>query len=118
MDDLTSRLQSVLSDPEAMRDLSELAAMLRQPEGEGDAPAAAPSEAGADLPLPDMGKLLQMSRMLGAQPPDANAALLSALKPHLSPERAKRAEKALRLLRLWQIVSVLRESGMLSSLTD
>jgi hypothetical protein len=117
MDDLTSRLQSVLRDPEAMRDLSELAAMLREPEG-AEASGGDMPDPGADLPLPDMGKLLGISRMLGAQPPDANAVLLRALKPHLSPERAKRAEKALRLLRLWQIVSVLRESGMLSSLTD
>lgn len=119
MDDFTDRIQSVLRDPEAMKDLAELAAMLRQPDGaEGDAPADHPPQEtqDADFPLPDMGKLLAIGQMLGQQPPDANAALLSALKPHLSAERAARAEKAIKLLRLWQIVSVLRESGMLSSL--
>ena len=121
MDDLTGKLRSVLSDPQAMQDLAELAAMLREPEGDPAPDAETPAAdlpPDADMPLPDMGKLLAMGQMLSTQPPDANAELMRALKPHLSPERAKRAEKAIRLLRLYQIVSVLREIGLLSSMLE
>ena len=116
MDGFTGRIQEILRDPEALRDLTEHAAMLRQPEG-AEAPAEQSAQA-ADLPFPDMGKLLAAGQLLGEQPPDANAALLAALKPYLSAERAARAQKAIRLLRLWQVVSVLRESGLLASLTE
>ena len=120
MDDLTSRLQSILSDPESMKDLAELAAMLNQPDSTDPAPQATSSQntPPADLPPLDMGKLLAVGQLLGQQQQDANAALLAALKPHLSPERAARAEKAIRLLRLYQLVSVLRESGLLSSMLE
>ena len=46
MDDLTQKLQALLSDPESMRNLSELAAMLQEPQSdappEQPAPAATP----------------------------------------------------------------------------
>lgn len=119
MDDLTGKLGALLSDPEAMKDLTELAAMLREPDAapdEGTAGAPSPAPETADLPPLDMGRLLAVGQLLGQQPQDANTALIAALKPHLSPERAARAEKALKLLRLYQIIGVLRESGMLNSL--
>ncbi len=117
MDDLTSRLQSILTDPESMQNLAELAAMMQQPDDADPQTAQAP-EPSADLPPLDMGKLLAVGQLLGQQQPDPNAALLAALKPHLSPERAARAEKAIRLLRLYQIIGVLRESGLLSSVLE
>lgn len=117
MDDLTSRLQSILSDPESMQNLAELAAMMMQPD-DTDSQSAQADPPSADLPPPDMSKLLAIGQMLGQQQPDPNAALLTALKPHLSPDRAARAEKAIRLLRLCQMIGVLRESGLLSSILD
>lgn len=150
MEDFAGRLGALLSDPAAMQDLADLAAMLRETEGNApETPDARPSGSGnaadaansgapgsgwerpperqegaantgsaPDSPeaLPDFGKLLAIGQLLGQQQEDANTALLAALKPHLSPARAERAEKAIKLLRLYQIIGVLRESGMLSSL--
>lgn len=111
MDDLTQRLQSLLNDPESMKNLSELAQMMGQSESHEATP---PTEDAA--PLPDLGKLLAAGQLLGSQPPDANAALILALKPHLSQKRAQRAEKAVRMLKLYQMAGVLRESGLLNTM--
>ena len=111
MDDLTGRLQSLLSDPESMRDLAELAAMLRQ---SGEDTDGAESAEGAEMP--DLTKLLAIGQALSGTQQDENTALLLALKPHLSAERQVRVGRAVRMLQLWNAVSVLRENGMLEGL--
>ncbi len=113
LDDLTQKLQSLLSDPESMRDLKELAAMLHDPPP--DEQQTQP-ESAAENPLPDLSKLLAVGQALSQVQQDETAALLLALKPHLSAERARRTDKAVRMLRLWAAADVLRENGMLQEL--
>ena len=114
MDDLTGRLQSLLSDPESMRDLAELAAMLGQSGEDADSTDGTDSTDGAEMP--DLTKLLAIGQALSGTQQDENTALLLALKPHLSAERQARVGRAVRILRLWNTVSVLRENGMLEGL--
>lgn len=117
MDDLTGRLQSLLSDPESMHDLAELAAMLRQSGEDADgADGAESAESAEDAGMPDLTKLLAIGQALTAAQQDENTALLLALKPHLSAERQVRVGRAVRMLQLWNAVSVLRENGMLEGL--
>ena len=118
MDDLTKKLQSLLSDPESMRDLRELAAMLHDPPPDAatEDPQEAPGPAAGEDPMPDLTKLLAVGQALSQVQQDETAALVLALKPHLSPERARRAEQAARMLRLWSAAEILRENGMLNDL--
>ncbi|MBR3269190.1 MAG: hypothetical protein IKI58_10785 [Oscillospiraceae bacterium] len=115
MDDLTQKLQSLLSDPESLRNLSELAAMLRQPDSEaepaGQRTEPMPEESAA--PPVDLTKLMAVGQALSRMQQDDSVQLLTALKPHLSAERAKRADKAVRMLRLYHAAGVLRENGLL-----
>lgn len=113
MDDLTQKLQSLLSDPESMRNLSELAAMLREPDGDNP-PEQNPAPDNA--PMPDFTKLLAVGQALSSVQNDDTAQLILALKPHLSSARAKRADQAVRMLRLFAAAGVLRENGMLADL--
>ena len=116
MEDLTQKLQALLSDPDSMRDLQELAAMLRDAPP-GAAPDAPPEQtAAAENPMPDLSKLLAVGQALSAVQQDETAALLLALKPHLSEERAKRTDQAVKMLRLWAAAGILREIGMLQDL--
>lgn len=115
MDDLTQKLQSLLSDPESMRDLKELAAMLHDPPPD-EKSAPPPEPAAAENLLPDLSKLLAVGQALSQVQQDETASLLLALKPHLSAERARRTDKAVRMLRLWAAADVLRENGMLQEL--
>lgn len=121
MDDLTQKLQSLLSDPESMKHLSELAAMMQAE----DAPAEpAASDTGdtnleapaSDAPPFDFAKLLAVGQALSAVQQDEAAVLIRALKPYLSEARAKRADQAARMLRLWSAAGILRENGMLNDL--
>lgn len=120
MDDLTQKLQTLLSDPESMRDLAELAAMLREPASDGaSAPedaAQAPESAADSLPPIDFTKLLAVGQALSSVQNDETSALILALKPYLSAARAKRADQAVRLLKLYTAAGILKESGMLADL--
>lgn len=124
MDDLMKKMQEVLSDQESMQQLNELAAMFRsemngspqQPAGDSPPPetdAAGQADSGAGF---DFGKLLQLQGLFSSQQEDKNAALLLALRPHVSEERQQRIDRAVKLLRLYAMWSVLKESGLLQDL--
>ncbi|MCQ2408803.1 MAG: hypothetical protein MJ065_09810 [Oscillospiraceae bacterium] len=116
MDDLTQKLQSLLSDPESMRNLSELAAMLREPDTNALPEQDASSHAQNDAQMPDLTKLLAVGQALSSVQNDDTAQLILALKPHLSAVRAKRADQAVKMLRLYAAAGILRENGMLTDL--
>ncbi len=126
-ENLAAKMQELLSDPESMQQISELAAMFKGSSDASAAPAAsassAPPSAAPPPALPDGGlgidpaMLMQMGELLKSSgAPDKNAALLLALKPHLREARQQKVDKALRLLRLWSIWQVMQKSGMLQKL--
>lgn len=108
MDELESRLGALLSSPESMERLKGLAAALAGVEGGAAEPEAAPASPAFD---PAMLGLLQ--RVMGeAKRPSEASALLAALEPCLSPERAARLDRALRLARLAKLAkTVLPQLG-------
>lgn len=114
MEDLTGKMQALLSDPESVQQLSELAAMF-QGGGGSDAAASAPA-------LPESGGLdprvlMRLSELMQTQQkPDRNTALLLALKPYLGERRQSRTDKAVRLLRLYGLWKAAQQSGMLKDL--
>jgi len=82
--------------------------MFRQPE-ETPPPEHSPQQ-------PDMTKLLAVGQVLAQGGSDDTEQLILALKPHLSAARAERAAKAARMLHLWHMVSILRESGLIGEI--
>lgn len=118
MDDLFGKMQELLSDPESMKQISELAQMLQSDMDAPSAPPPADMEA-ADQRNPafDPMLLLKIGELMNStQKPDENTALLLALRPHLKAQRQERVDKAVRLLRMMHIFSSLKESGMLQNL--
>lgn len=117
MDDLSGKLQSLLSDPESLQNLAELAAMLggSAPEESGGG-TEQPGQTAAAPPPIDMTKLLAVGQAMSALKEDETTALLLALRPHLSAERQARVTKAVRMLQILRIAAVLRENGMLGEL--
>lgn len=97
MDDLMQRIQEMLSDEESMKQISEIAQQL----GGDDASASG---------LPPLGALL------GSAEPDNNAGLLLALRPFLSDERQKKADKAMKLMRVLKLAQSMKDSGFLDSI--
>ena len=108
------KMQSLLSDPESMQQLQELAQMLQADSGqESTETESAPTATAASGGGLDLGALMKVSQLMGSAKEDSDAALLLALKPHLREERQKKVEKAVKMLKLLSIWSMLKESGML-----
>lgn len=112
MDNLESALGSILSDAGSMDKIKELAAGLmgsketKQPE-----PVNNLSSMMSDAQ--NMSKLLKVMSALGNNTTDRRGELLLALKPHLSPERAERVDRAVKILRLLSVAPLLADSGIL-----
>ena len=139
MDDLNEMLNKLLSDPQNMEQLKAAARAMGidpdgpPPAGFGGAPPA------AQQPMPDLSAL---AAMLGGQStpppqppaidpaslrlmqtvltrlnqPDKNVELLRALKPHFSAGRGARVDNAIRLMQLFSLLPLLKESGLLGDL--
>lgn len=123
MDDLMGKIQEVLSDEESMKQLTELASsLLSSPEGEGtgteresagEEKKEDDSGGGTDF---DFSKLLMMGQVMNSVSGDKNAELLLALKPLLKEERQAKVDKAVKMLKLFAVFNVLKESGMLNDI--
>lgn len=110
MDDLTQQLNSILGDPEKLRQIQSMAGAL----GLGnDTPAAAPAPA---PPAMDAGSLQLMTRfaplLSQLDREDDSTRLLQALRPLLSEERRQKLDQAAKLLQLLRLLPLLRGSGL------
>ena len=139
-----SKLQSMLSDEESMNQIKQLASMLGGASEEsnsnssnssenstqnmpdfsalfsslGNGSSGGNSNSGSDsggLGF-DMGTILQLQGLLqSVSSNDKNAELLLALKPHLREEKQGKVDKAVKLLKLLALWTVVKESGLLKS---
>lgn len=103
----------MLSDPESLKQLGELAQMLGL---SPDAPEAPPQDKSARPPegMPDiaaMAELMGKLRQAGAD--DDNVRFLMALRPLLSEEKHARLDRAVKILKAINLLPVLKESGIL-----
>ena len=118
MDEFDEQLNNILSNPNAMSQIMQLAQSLSGGQERPTAPPppqAPPPQAKQSSP-PDllssltggidpklMARLLPLIQELGSQP-DSNArALLYALRPYLKEERQEKVERALQLARLFHL---------------
>ena len=118
MEDMAEKIQSLLSDEESMQQIRELAAMFgsssdasAQPSQQSSGEKAPPT---AEEPLINPAAL--MSLMSGMTKNDKNCDLLIALKPLLSADKQPRVDKAIKLLRLFNVYSELKASGALGNI--
>lgn len=110
MDDLSSKLSSILSDPEAMKEIAALASTLgvdaqgvhKEPEPKPPAPAT-PDGASA---LSMMSSLMPLLGTLKAD--DDTTRLLDAIRPFLSEERRHKLDKAKRLIQMMRLLPLLK----------
>lgn len=106
MDDLSEKLDRLLSSPDSMKRIEDLMGAF------GAAPPA-PAES-TPLPLPaaetDMGMLLKLTPLLAQLgKEDDTTALFHALRPHLQPDRQRKLDEAAQMLRLMKLLPLLSE---------
>lgn len=110
MDDLAERINSVLSDPESVRQLGEIAKMLGFPPPDENSP---PIQAEAPQGVNPAALAELMSKLREAGGDDDNINFLNALRPLLSEEKRPRIDRAIKLLKLINLLPVLKDSGLL-----
>lgn len=136
MDDLMGKIQAMLSDEESMNQIKQLAEMLGASSGSDENSTAEENKCGN---MPDfsaifseksteekqensgfgfdMGTLLQLQGLMqSVSSKDSNTELLLALKPHLREEKQQRVDKAVKLLKMFALFTVIKESGLLKSM--
>ncbi|MDR0947193.1 MAG: hypothetical protein LBM87_05590 [Ruminococcus sp.] len=118
-----SNLSGILSDPEAIKNISDLAQMLQ--DGINDSGEttesnenSANSETGfgdifGDI---DLGQILTLVSLFTDPPKDKNVDFLLALSPLLSEERRPKVQRAVKLLKMYDLYITLKESGMLENI--
>jgi hypothetical protein len=112
------KLGELLSDEESVKQLAELAKMFMTDEsGSGGEEGQQPQDGEGSGGIPDLGSIMKFTGLLGAfSQTDKNEELLLALKPHLSEERQKKVDKAIKLLKLIAVWNIAKESGLLSEM--
>lgn len=135
MDNMMNKIGEILSDPESIKQITELAQMFMSEAGNSsdnnnnnnnETPISQNSSVNADNSQNsdnnlfsgfDLSSLLKIQEVMGAfSGKDKNAELLLALKPHLSPEKQKKTDKAIKLLKMLTIWTFIKDSGILKDL--
>lgn len=138
MDDLMSKLQSVLNDEQSMKQLNEFAKMLSNEQSEQSSSANSTQQPDFSQllnnlglnseqpqqsqppPVPpaptgiDMAKLLQLQAIMQqANKHDKNVDLLLALKPLLKEENQVKIDRLIKIFKLFAVYPLLKQSGLL-----
>ncbi len=111
MDDISEKLAGILNDPESMERVRRMAEGLL-----GEQPAEEKTNAltlGEGMPTADeMQKIMHIVTMLKSKGNDSRTKLLLALKDNLSPPKKEKVDTAVKILRLIDILPLLKESGI------
>lgn len=126
MDDLMKRIQEMLSDEESMQQVKELADMLSSSPSEQDNTNNSTVSNNNNNNISnnnpanssgfDIGMIFKIQEIMSAAKSDKNSELIMALKPHLSPEKQEKADKAVKFMKMFALWETLKSSGMLKDL--
>lgn len=107
MDELNERLSALLSDPDGMEKIKEMAQNLLG----GTSPA--PTNSISDNSEIDIAAVTKMLTMIKSNNKDDNRIkLLLALKPNLSDEKQQKVDSAIKILKLVDLAPLLKDAGL------
>lgn len=113
MDDLSAKLSELLNDPESMNRVRQMAEGLLGGSDEPEPPARGSSGLGDMLGADELQAVMSIVSRMKSSGDDSRTQLLYALRPHLSEERRERADTAIKILKLLDVLPLLKESGLL-----
>ena len=119
MDDLSAKLAELLNDPESMNRVRQMAENILGESG-GEPPATDPptdlSGIGEMLGGGELNSIISVISKMKSASDDSRVQLISALRPHLSEERKKRADTAIKILKLLDVLPLIKDSGLMNIL--
>lgn len=121
MDNNFENIQNILSDPESMKQIEELADMIQgienNPEKKDSYSENSENESEDNSGI-DISKIMKIFSMLNSEENNKDTALLLALKPHLREDKQKKIDKAIKIMRILGILKSANQSGLLNDLID
>ena len=106
MDDLSEKLSGILSDPEAMKEIAQLASSFGV-DTSGVHKPEPPKKQKPDDALSMMSGLMPLMGTLKQE--DDTTRLLDAIRPFLCEERRRKLDKAKKMLKMMKLLPLLRE---------
>ena len=104
MEDLESKIQGIMGNPEMMQKIMSIAQSM----GGNDAPIAEPPPQQPENSLPDMAMIQKLTKFAGKSTIDKQQRnLLNALAPYLSHQRIAKLERAMRAAKMAGMASTL-----------
>ncbi len=119
MSDIASQINNILSDPEMMKQIQGLSGLLGQGGAENTKPSLPQTQQspfdmlGADGMQTVMKLMPLLNRM---KQEDDTTRLLYAIKPFLSEQRQKKLDEAIKLIRIINLVPLIKQQGLLNGL--
>ena len=116
MDDLTQKITSILNDPDSLETIKSIADSLMGDEGnnspkqQNNSPDL--SQLFSSVTPDQLSGIMRVMNAFNSKVSDDRAALLLALKPHLSEKRRQKVDKAVKLLKLVSVMPLVTESGI------
>ena len=117
MDDLGSKLTELLNDPESMNRVRQMAeSILGESGDEAPPPPSSPdiSAIGDMLGSGELQSIISVISKMKNSGDDSRVQLISALRPHLSEERKNRADTVIKILKLLDVLPLIKDSGLLN----
>ena len=112
MDDLSEKLAEILNDPQSMERIKKMTESLL---GNEEKPSPNALSNLNDMPdANEMQKIISIMTRLKSESNDSRALLLKALKPNLSPKRQEKVDTAIKLLKIIELLPLLKDSGILN----
>jgi hypothetical protein len=112
MDELSQKLAEILNDPESMNRVRQMAEDIlgdkKEPEPQSDITGL--------LGDNDLINVMNLVSKLNTKSEDSRTILLNSLKPHLSEPKREKVDTAIKILRLLELLPLLKESGVLGKL--
>lgn len=114
MDDIAEKLAELLNDPESLNQVRRMAEDLmgeqREPEPQKSDSDSFKNESGFNAE--QIAKITSVLTRLKKTSNDNRSNLLTALKPHLSAPRREKVDTAIKLLKILDMLPLLKESGI------
>lgn len=113
MDDLSQKLAGILNDPKSMERVRKMAESILSDEKKTEENPSPLSDITGMLGADELKSIMSIIGKLRNSGNDPRTQLLSALKPHLSEPRREKVDTAIKILKVLEILPLMKDSGIL-----
>ncbi|MEE1185994.1 MAG: hypothetical protein UHN02_01240 [Acutalibacteraceae bacterium] len=110
MDDIASKITELLNDPQGMENIKNMAQSILS-ENNINLPSEQPAQSN-DIDPAQLAGIVKVLKTFNSNNKDDRTNLLLALRPHLSPPRQEKLDRAIKLMKLYSMLPLIQQSGL------